>query len=122
MNCDERQARPNRSVISRRRDRTFFLPAPVIGQSRHILQVRTVHRTGGRRPDAQGGGSSRIRRARRKSAQFRAGIIAEFIPGGNATVVVEFVSLIHHGKCRLCRRPSSKPMFTADGIVAVNVV
>jgi hypothetical protein len=36
--------------------------------------------------------------ARRNSAQFRAGIIGEFIPGGNAMVVVEFVSLIHHGK------------------------
>jgi hypothetical protein len=72
--------------------------------------------------DARGGGSSRMRRALRKSAQFRAGIIGEFIPGGNAMVVVEFVSLIHHGKCRLCRPSPSKPMFTADGIVAVNVM
>jgi hypothetical protein len=36
-------------------------------------------------------------------------------------VVVEFVSLIHHGKSRLCRLSPSKPMFT-DGIVAVNVM
>jgi hypothetical protein len=62
-----------------------------------------------------------MRRVRRNSAQFRAGIIGEFIAGGNAMVVVEFVSLIHHGKSRLCRLSPSKPMFT-DGIVAVNVM
>jgi hypothetical protein len=62
MNCDERPARRNRSVISWRRDGTFFIPAPVIGQSRHILWARTVPRTGERRSDARGGGGLRMRR------------------------------------------------------------
>jgi hypothetical protein len=104
MNCDERQARRNRSVISRRRHCTFFLPALAIGQSRHIPCAETGLGIGGRRPDARGNGNSRMRRARRKSAQFLAGIIGEFIPGGNAMVVVEFVSLIHHGKCGFAAR------------------
>jgi hypothetical protein len=51
-----------------------------------------------------------------------AGIIGEFVPGGNAMVVVEFVSLIHAGKCQLCRIPPLKPMFTVNGIEGVNVV
>jgi hypothetical protein len=50
------------------------------------------------------------------------GLSEESIAGGNAKVVVEFVSLIHHGKCRLWRIPPPKPMFTVDGIAAVNVV
>src|SRR5271165_2036494 len=81
-----------------------FPPGSRIGQSRHILWARTVPGTGGRGSDARGGSGSRMRRARRNSAQFRAGIIGEFIPGGNAMVVVEFVSLIHHGKCGFAAR------------------
>jgi hypothetical protein len=67
-------------------------------------------------------GPARARRACGTPLVCNAGIISEFVPGGNAMVVVEFVSLIHPGKCRLCRIPSSKPMFTVNGIEAVNVV
>ena len=53
---------------------------------------------------------------------YAAGIIGEFVPSGNAMVVVESVSLIPYGKGRICRIPSPKPMFTINGIAAVNVV
>jgi hypothetical protein len=81
-----------------------------------------VRGVGGSMPDAGDGDNLRIPQARRNPALFRAAIIGEIIPGRNAMVVVEFVSLIHHGKCRLCRPSPSKPMFTASGIVAVNVM
>ena len=123
MNCDERQARRNRAVISRRRNRTFSLsalddrPKPAYSLGANGPRNRRIED----RMRARGG-SPRMQRARRNPALLRAGIIGEFIPGGNAMVVVEFVSLIHLGKCWLCRPSPSNPMFTGDGIVAVNVM
>jgi hypothetical protein len=98
------------------RPRIFFFsalddrPKSAYSLARTVSLARAARGTGGSRLDGCSGSSSCIRRTRRNPAQFRAGVIREIIPGGNAMVVVEFVSLIHHGKCRLCRRSPSKPI------------
>jgi hypothetical protein len=70
-----------------------------IGQRWHILAARTTREPGRWRRVARGGRGKTVQRASYTLGVCGVGIIGEFVPGGNAMVVVEFALLIHMEKC-----------------------